>query len=175
MITLPLDVEFDVCSRYVNSHSALALLQSTAKIQTCIQHSSKPRSDVGRRKKLKLGTAALHRFLKIKHTCRPLEGTVWPRLQCVLFCRGRWLLFKPLSAVCRASVIPSAPSEKYLFPRAPAPRVCGRSEPVCSLGEKATRPSHWVGKIKRYGPTTIEYTRLLKLSEFTPPLYRRNI
>jgi hypothetical protein len=53
LVTLPLDVEFAVCSKYVNSHSALALLQSTAQLQTCIQHSSKPRSDVGRRKKFK--------------------------------------------------------------------------------------------------------------------------
>jgi hypothetical protein len=64
LVTLPLDVEFGVCSGYINSHSARALLQSTAQLQTCIQHSSKPLSDVGRRKKLKLGTAALHRFFK---------------------------------------------------------------------------------------------------------------
>ena len=31
-------------------------------------------------------------FLNIMHTVRPLEGTDWPRLQCVLFCRGHLLL-----------------------------------------------------------------------------------
>ena len=57
LVTLPLYVELAACSRYVNSNSAVALLQSTTQLQTCIQHSAKPRSDVGRRKKFKTGNS----------------------------------------------------------------------------------------------------------------------
>ena len=68
-------------------------------------------------------------------------------------------LFKPLAALCRASVIPSALKEKYLSLQAAAPRVCGRSESENGLGESATRLSHWMGKNSAYGPITIEYTK----------------
>jgi hypothetical protein len=57
LVTLPLYDEFGFCSKYVNSQSARALLQSTAQRQTYIQHSSKPRSDEGRRKKFKIGNS----------------------------------------------------------------------------------------------------------------------
>jgi hypothetical protein len=56
-------------------------------------------------------------------------------------------------------VIPSALKEKNLSLQAAAPRVCGRSESENSLGESATRPSHWMGKKYCYGPITIEYTK----------------
>jgi hypothetical protein len=69
-------------------------------------------------------------------------------------------------------VIPSALVEKYLLLQAPAPRVCGRSEPESSLGEKATRPSHWMGNFKRLKPHHNQVRQTAQFSASTPPLYR---
>ena len=104
-------------------------------------------------------TAKPYKFQRQAH----LEATRGNRLaRRSAFCSAgdACCLFKPLAALCRASVIPSALKEKYLSLQAAAPRVCGRSESENSLGESATRLSHWMGKKNSaYGPITIEYTK----------------
>ena len=103
-------------------------------------------------------TAKPYKFQRQAH----LEATRGNRLaRHSAFCSAgdACCLFKPLAALCRASVIPSALEEKNSSLQAAAPRVCGRSESENGLGESATRPSHWMGKKYYYGPITIEYTK----------------
>ena len=94
---------------------------------TRIQHSLKPRSDAGRRKKFKTGYSCAAPIFKNQAHIEATRGNRLARLSAFCSAGDACCFLKPLSAVCRASVIPSALSEKYLFPRAPAPRVCERS------------------------------------------------
>ena len=74
-----------------------------------------------------LATAALRRFFENQAHNEATKGNRLARLSAFCSAGDACCFLKPLSAVCRASVIPSALKKKYLFTQAAAPRVCGRS------------------------------------------------
>ena len=74
-----------------------------------------------------LGASALRRFFENQAHNEATKGNRLARLSAFCSAGDACCFFKPLSAVCRASVIPSALKSKYLFTQAAAPRVCERS------------------------------------------------
>jgi hypothetical protein len=89
--------------------------------------SCKPRSDVGRREKFNIGNSCAAPIFKNQAHNKATKGNRLARLSAFCSAGDACCFFKPLSAVCRASVIPSALKSKYLFTQAAAPRVCERS------------------------------------------------